>query len=169
MKILQVVGFSNSGKTTLLEKLITQGRAKGMKLATIKHHGHGSPLTALDKGKDSYKHRQAGAVASAVSSNGELQVQMSKPAPWRLEDIFSLYRSLHLDGVFIEGYKHELYAKIVLLKDEKEVVLLRELQKVIAVIVWEDAAQLQQIVDVPVFTIHEEERYLSYLINWLEV
>ncbi len=54
--ILQIVGFQNSGKTTLTEKLIFRASIAGLKAASIKHHGHGgTPDTELSS-KDSIRH-----------------------------------------------------------------------------------------------------------------
>ena len=61
------VGRHNSGKTTLLEKIIAQLTARGVDVATIKHHGH--PAFDIDyPGKDSYRHRQAGARETVIVS-----------------------------------------------------------------------------------------------------
>ena len=65
--ILSVVGRSNSGKTTLLEKLIRELARRGRHVGTIKHHFHG-PVTVDVPGKDSWRHREAGARAVALVS-----------------------------------------------------------------------------------------------------
>lgn len=57
---LGFIGRKNSGKTTLLEKVISELTARGLKIATVKHHGH--PDFDIDiLGRDSYRHRMAGA------------------------------------------------------------------------------------------------------------
>jgi molybdopterin-guanine dinucleotide biosynthesis protein B len=65
--IVSVVGRSGSGKTTLLEKLLRELAARGRRVGTIKHHFHG-PVTVDVPGKDSWRHRQAGAAAVALLS-----------------------------------------------------------------------------------------------------
>lgn len=64
-KIIQIVGYQNSGKTTLMEQLIKHATKEGLRVGTIKHHGHGgAPVENLSK--DSNRHEQAGARVSAV-------------------------------------------------------------------------------------------------------
>jgi len=59
--IVSVIGKSNSGKTTLIEKLIVELRQRGYRVATIKHHVHTDKQSFDTPGKDSYRHAQAGA------------------------------------------------------------------------------------------------------------
>ncbi len=59
--IVSIIGKSNSGKTTLIEKLIIELRRRGYKVATIKHHVHTDKRSFDTLGKDSYRHAQAGA------------------------------------------------------------------------------------------------------------
>ena len=72
--IFQVVGYQNSGKTTITAKLIETLGESGFKTVTIKHHGHGGrPDTA--KQKDTEKHLDAGALASIIEGDGRLILQ----------------------------------------------------------------------------------------------
>ena len=61
-----VGGKSNSGKTTLLEKLIREAKRRGWRVATLKHDGHGFEMD--QPGKDTWRHAQAGADVVAISS-----------------------------------------------------------------------------------------------------
>ena len=68
--IVAVVGKSNSGKTTLIEKLIPELNKRGYRVATVKHHNH---LLEIDTpGKDSWRHKQAGAQTTFISTPGAL-------------------------------------------------------------------------------------------------
>ena len=65
------VGRQNSGKTTLLEKIIAELTRQGLAVGTLKHHGH--PDFEIDiPGKDSYRHRAAGSKATAILSSKRL-------------------------------------------------------------------------------------------------
>ena len=64
--LVWVVGMSNSGKTTLIERLIPRLRARGLRVGTVKHAHHGFEMDV--PGKDSWRHAQAGAEAVAVIS-----------------------------------------------------------------------------------------------------
>ncbi len=85
--ILQIVGYQNSGKTTLVEKVVYALAEQNMKVATIKHHGHGGfPEVAQ---KDSERHRKAGAVVSSVEGAGFLSLS-SLRENWSLQEIIQL-------------------------------------------------------------------------------
>lgn len=108
--ILSVVGRSNSGKTTLLEKLIRELVARGRRVGTVKHHYHG-PVTVDVPGKDSWRHRQAGARAAALLSPETLFVVRDGA------DGLSLDAVAHLglwgvDLVLTEGFKSGAMPKI---------------------------------------------------------
>jgi len=68
--IVAVVGKSNSGKTTLIEKLIPEMSKRGHCVATVKHHNHALEIDT--PGKDSWRHKQAGAQTSFISTPGAL-------------------------------------------------------------------------------------------------
>lgn len=100
--ILSVVGKSDSGKTTLLEKLLPELTRRGYKVATLKHHHQGN--IDIDRpGKDSYRHRQAGANATIVVSPTEYVLMQSVPA---LPSVDELVAKLDpVDLVITEGWK----------------------------------------------------------------
>lgn len=78
MKLISIVGHSGSGKTTLIEKLLPVLNAAGLKVATIKHTHHQVPLDT--PGKDSWRFKQAGAVASMLVTPQALQLVADMPA-----------------------------------------------------------------------------------------
>lgn len=106
--ILQIVGYQNSGKTTLVEKIVHVLAESEMKVATIKHHGHGGfPEVAQ---KDSERHRKAGAVVSSVEGAGLLSLSSLKKK-WSLQEIIRLYEFFEVDTILIEGYKKKTTRK----------------------------------------------------------
>jgi molybdopterin-guanine dinucleotide biosynthesis adapter protein len=108
--ILSVVGRSKSGKTTLLEKLIRELAARGRRVGTIKHHYHG-PVTVDVPGKDSWRHRQAGARAVALVSPDTVFVVRDAPGAMSLETLTHLaFRGMDL--VLTEGFKSGPMPKI---------------------------------------------------------
>jgi molybdopterin-guanine dinucleotide biosynthesis protein B len=68
--IVSIVGKSESGKTTLLEKLIAELKSRGYKVATVKHAPNESSFD--EPGKDSWRHVQAGSEAAVISSSDKL-------------------------------------------------------------------------------------------------
>lgn len=159
--ILQIVGYQNSGKTTLTEKLIQAFSDEGMKVATIKHHGHGGYPEVPQK--DSERHRQAGAVVSTVEGAGLLSLSSLRDE-WPLQEIIRLYQFFEVDLILIEGYKTENYPKVVLLRTNEDIALLDKVENVRAVITWDDAVQsLQE--TYKTFHISEEALYMEWLVQ----
>jgi molybdopterin-guanine dinucleotide biosynthesis protein MobB len=105
-----IVGAKNSGKTTLIEKMLNYLNGKGFRVATIKHtsHNHGFDI----RGKDSYRHRQAGSDMTIVISNTETAVYTSSIT----KKIDSLKSNLlqDYDICLVEGDKEGNRPKILL-------------------------------------------------------
>ena len=159
--VLQIVGYQNSGKTTLTEKLIRALTNEGMRVGTIKHHGHGG-YPELPLQKDSERHRQAGAIVSAVEGDGLLS--LSAKRHWSLEEIIRLYTCFEAEVIIVEGYKKEPYPKVVLLRSEEDASLLESVENVIAVITWNEAPKTWH-ENYKVFHITEEAEYINWFVQ----
>lgn len=109
MKVLGLVGWSGAGKTTLLERMLPLLRARGLAVSTVKHAHHGFDLD--QPGKDSFRHRAAGAREVLVASGARWallhEVQGREPTLAELLD-----RLEPVDLVLVEGFKGHPYAKI---------------------------------------------------------
>lgn len=162
--IIQVVGYQNSGKTTVIEKIIAYFDHTGRQVGTIKHHGHGGEPASIDDGKDSFRHRQAGAVATTVEGDGVLQLQASNKK-WELIDILAMYSQIDLNLIIIEGYKDAPYQKIVMIREEKDIDLLTTLVNIKAVITWIPLDLVEITEKYELFSIHEEEQLIEWLNN----
>lgn len=106
-----LVAFSNSGKTTFLEKLIPELKKRGLRVAVIKHDGHDFQLDK--EGKDSWRITQAGADVTAIVSKTHAAVMENRPLP--LEDIVE--RITDVDVRIIEGGKYDKWPKIMLYRE----------------------------------------------------
>jgi len=108
--VIGLAGWSGSGKTTLAEQLITGLTARGLEVATIKHAHHG--FDADKPGKDSYRHRAAGARQVIVSSTARavLFTENRHRGEARLEELLDALSPA--DIVIVEGYKREPIPKI---------------------------------------------------------
>ncbi|PES82819.1 molybdopterin-guanine dinucleotide biosynthesis protein B [Bacillus cereus] len=159
--ILQIVGYQNSGKTTLVEKIVHALAESEMKVATIKHHGHGGfPEVAQ---KDSERHRKAGAVVSSVEGAGLLSLSSLRDE-WSLQEIIRLYEFFEVDTILIEGYKAEKYPKVVLLRSAEDIELLHKVENVVAIITWDNVlSNLRK--DYKVFHITEEKLYVDWFLQ----
>jgi molybdopterin-guanine dinucleotide biosynthesis protein B len=107
--IVSIVGRKNSGKTTLIEKIIPEIKRRGYRLAVIKHDAHRFEID--HEGKDSYRHFHAGADAVIVQSASKMamvrRLEAQPPLP-------EMARSLleDVDLILTEGYKTQSCPKI---------------------------------------------------------
>jgi len=101
-RVIAIVGRQGSGKTTLIEKLIPAIRARGLTVSTIKHtHHHQFELEP--PGKDSHRHRTAGASEVIIASDSGWARIASSPRPAELKTLLAELRPV--DVVLIEGFK----------------------------------------------------------------
>jgi molybdopterin-guanine dinucleotide biosynthesis protein B len=114
--ILCFVGRSNSGKTTLIERVIPELVRAGYKVATVKHAGHGFDLDT--EGKDSWRHKQAGASAVVIISKSSLAMFADVSDHMNVEDVREHYLDPSYDLILAEGWRSEGYPKIVVVRDQ---------------------------------------------------
>jgi molybdopterin-guanine dinucleotide biosynthesis protein B len=110
MKVIGLAGWSGSGKTTLLTRLIPVFREQGLRVSVIKHAHHKFDVDV--PGKDSWRHREAGAEEVLVSSANRwaLMHELRGQRELRLPEL--LKKMSRVDLVIIEGYKSEPHRKI---------------------------------------------------------
>jgi molybdopterin-guanine dinucleotide biosynthesis adapter protein len=109
-KIIGVAGFKNAGKTTLVEKLVIDLTQRGFRVSTVKHAHHSFDID--HEGRDSFRHRKAGATEVAVVSNSRWAIihELREEAEPRLQEI--LGKLTPCDLVIVEGYKRDGHDKI---------------------------------------------------------
>ena len=110
MKVFGFAGWSGSGKTTLIEKLIPRFTGAGLRVSLIKHAHH--TFDVDQPGKDSYRHRHAGAAEVLVTSSRRwvLMHELRGAAEPSLEE--HLKKLSPCDIVIVEGFKHAPIAKL---------------------------------------------------------
>lgn len=113
--IVSIIGKSNSGKTTLIEKLVGELKSRGYRVATIKHSHHGFRLD--QPGKDSWRHLQAGSEATAISSRDGV-ILMKKVAEEPALDEVARLLGENCDIILAEGYKQANTPKIEVYRSE---------------------------------------------------
>lgn len=110
MRVYGVTGWKNAGKTGLMERLVAEISKRGLTISTLKHAHH---ETDVDQpGRDSYRHRAAGAHQVMLSSPNRWALMTElrdKPEP-ALADLLPLMAPVDL--ILIEGYKREPHPKI---------------------------------------------------------
>jgi molybdopterin-guanine dinucleotide biosynthesis protein B len=114
--IVCFVGRSNSGKTTLIERVIPELVRAGYKVATVKHAGHGFDLDT--EGKDSWRHRQAGASGVVILSKGSMAMFADVSDQMKVEEVRDRFLDSSYDLIIAEGWKNEGYPKIVVVREQ---------------------------------------------------
>ena len=112
--VLAVSGLHNSGKTTLLEKLLPALRSRGLKVGVIKHDGH--DFTPDVPGTDSYRLREAGAEGVAVYSGQ--RYLLTDCLVLSRQDLLALFERHGYDLVLLEGFKDSGWPKIEVVRRE---------------------------------------------------
>ena len=110
MRIFGLAGWSGSGKTTLLAAIIPELAARGLSVSTIKHAHHDFDIDR--PGKDSWRHRQAGASEVMVASarRWALMHELRGAAEPPLDELVA--RLSPVDVVIVEGYKRHPHPKL---------------------------------------------------------
>jgi molybdopterin-guanine dinucleotide biosynthesis protein B len=110
MRIIGLAGWSGSGKTTLVTKVIPRLVARGATVSTLKHAHHSFDVD--QPGKDSHRHRMAGATEVLVGSSGRfaLMHELRGEAEPTLGTL--LQKLSPVDLVLVEGYKRERHPKL---------------------------------------------------------
>ena len=112
--IVLIVGNSGSGKTTFLENLIPELKRRNLKVGTIKHDVHGFKM---DKpGKDSWRHKQAGASTTVISSPYQIGMVRDVSHDHKPDELLPLFPDV--DIILIEGYKRTPKPKLEIFRPE---------------------------------------------------
>ena len=152
--IICIVGRSQSGKTTLIAKLIPVLKERGYRIGTIKHSHH---VFDFDKtGKDSWRHKDAGAETVIIASPGKIAMVKNDNEGTldSLQDFFA-----DLDLVITEGYKGEQKPKIEIVRAARHKdALLAGDTNLIAV-----ATDVEMVMDVPVFGLEDIDPLADFI------
>ena len=158
MPIISIVGNSGSGKTTLLVKMIPILKQRGFKVGTIKHDLHGFEI---DKpGKDSWKHKQAGADTTIISSPSKIGIIKDVDHDYKPEELMFFFSGM--DIILTEGYKRGKMPKIEVFRPEicKEPIC-RDDKNLIGII-----SNVQVDIDVPVLRFDDLQGIADLVIRY---
>lgn len=119
--IISIVGKSDSGKTTFIEKLLPELVRRGYRVATVKHDVHGFEVDR--EGKDSWRHKQAGAHTTVISSPRKVALIRDVEEDLSLAELRERLIQ-DVDLILSEGYKKDVQPKIEIFRKEKHQELL---------------------------------------------
>lgn len=159
--MLHIIGYKNSGKTTLINRWIKLIKERDYTVSVIKHHGHGAKLDMPDERKDSMQYLTSGADVSLVAGGGFTQHMMNHEA--RYEELKQLAVQNDPDIVFVEGYKCEQGEKVVLVRSAEDWQELRKVSGIILVVGLETESTYQQIE-----SRNQTKQLDEWLLNWMK-
>ena len=163
MKIFGVTGWKNSGKTGLMERLITEFTARGLSVSSIKHAHHSFDID--HPGRDSYRHRDAGArqVLLASRNRWALMHELRDEDEPSLGDL--LKQLSPVDVVLIEGYKRDRHPKIEAHRKETgQPLIAPEDETIVAV-----ASDASVAIDRPVLDLNDTASIANFIAQHLEL
>lgn len=162
MKTLHIVGFKNSGKTTLVARWVRLLKKHGLSVGVLKHHGHGGQPTMPDATTDTMQFFDNGADVSVVAGGGAVQLLLNE------EPAFTELKALATSGnphtLLIEGYKEQQGEKVVLLRDAEDWDALQQLQGIQLVVGCPEVATAMPHIG----SRTDVEKLDHWLLNWIE-
>ena len=158
MKIYGVIGWKNSGKTTLIERLVADIVSRGFSVSTIKHAHH--TFDVDQSGKDSYRHRVAGASEVLLTSSKRFAL-MHEIRDFKEPLLASLLIKLApVDVVLVEGYKSDNHPKIEAHRRETGKPLIATKDKTVRAI----ATNAKLEFDLPVFGLDDTQEITEFIL-----
>ena len=154
-KIVTIVGKSNSGKTTLLEKIVRELTGRGVNIGSVKHAHDGFEMDKT--GKDSWRHRQAGAASTLVIADGKVALLKDDASP-EVDKMLTYLQDR--DIIMAEGFKTLALPKIEVFRKDSvhEHPLCMEDKNLVAFVTDSDFRP-----DVPVFGLEEIARIADFI------
>ena len=158
MKIYGVIGWKNSGKTTLIERLVADIVSRGFSVSTIKHAHH--TFDVDQSGKDSYRHRVAGASEVLLTSSKRFAL-MHEIRDFKEPVLAALLIKLApVDVVLVEGYKSDNHPKIEAHRRETGKPLIATKDKTVRAI----ATNAKLDFDLPVFGLDDTQEITEFIL-----
>jgi molybdopterin-guanine dinucleotide biosynthesis adapter protein len=158
MKVYGVIGWKNSGKTSLMERLVTEITGRGFSVSTVKHVHH---LVDLDQpGKDTFRHRAAGAQEVVLASADRLAILVEHRGP-EPELPAVLARLAPVDLVLVEGYKRDAHPKVEVWREETGQPLIQPGAPLVRAVATDAALSLP----VPVLDLNDTKAVANFILR----
>lgn len=159
MRIYGVTGWKNSGKTGLMERLVAGITARGFSVSTVKHAHHSFDVD--HPGRDSYRHRDAGAREVVLASRNRVAVmsELRDAEEPILADL--LTRLAPVDLILIEGYKRDTHPKIEAHRRETGQPLIAPNDTTIRAVASDEPLDI----DRPVFDLDDTDTIIEFILR----
>lgn len=162
MKVIGFSAWSGSGKTTLVERLLVRLREAGQRVSVIKHAHHEFDID--HPGKDSYRHRQAGAFEVVIASNRRLAKIREFETPVE-PTVHQLIAELcDCDWVLVEGFKFADLLKIEVWRESVGKRVHYPDDPYVVAVATDDASRLPAPTRLPVFALDDVDAIAEFLL-----
>ncbi|MDP2817626.1 MAG: molybdopterin-guanine dinucleotide biosynthesis protein B [Polaromonas sp.] len=164
MNVVAFAGYSGSGKTSLVESLIPVLKLRGLRVSVVKHAHHKFDID--HPGKDTHRHRQAGAFEVVVASSNRLALmrEFEQPALLTVHHLIAeLYEGV--DWVLVEGFKSSDLLKVEVWRAESGKPVRYPDDDFVVAIATDSPAQLPQTTLRPVLDLNDPEAVAQWLID----
>lgn len=168
LPILGFVGFSGSGKTTVLAKVINVLNSSGMRIAAIKHAHHHFDID--HPGKDSYVLRHAGAGQTLVASKHRWALMAETPDSLQepqLSELVARLDQTRLDLILVEGFKHAHFPKLEVHRPSVNPQLLYPRDPDIIALLTDSKSQIQSPGSIPVLDLADTSQIVRLIMNFM--
>ena len=164
MNVVGFAGYSGSGKTTLVEKLIPVLKLRGLRVSVVKHAHHRFDID--HPGKDTHRHREAGAFEVVVASQNRLALMREFEQPSELT-VHNLIAELQtsVDWVLVEGFKHSDLLKIEVWRSSSGKPTRYVDDDFVVAIATDSPDQLPEATLRPVLDLNDAEAMADFLVN----
>jgi molybdopterin-guanine dinucleotide biosynthesis adapter protein len=164
MKVVGFAGFSGSGKTTLVERLIPALKMRGLRVSVVKHAHHKFDID--HPGKDTFRHREAGAFEVVVASDRRLALIREFEQPARLT-VHHLLAELYegVDWVLVEGFKESNLHKIEVWRASSTKPALYPEDDFIVAVATDSKDELPQATLRPVLDLNDPDAVAEWLVD----
>jgi molybdopterin-guanine dinucleotide biosynthesis protein B len=163
MKIFGFAGWSGSGKTTLIEKLIPRFITRGLRVSLIKHAHH--TFDVDQPGKDSYRHRHAGAAEILVTSSRRWVLMHELRGAHEPSFDEQLKHHSPCDLLLVEGFKFAPIPKLEVWREETGEALLHPNDSHIVALATDAKVETR----LPVLDLNDDEAICAFIVRFLEL
>ena len=162
-RIVAISGVKNSGKTTLICRLLEIFKEKGLRVAVLKHDGHDFEPDV--PGTDTYRQLQAGAYGTAVFSKGKYMLVKQQPqiSEKELMEFFP-----EVDLILLEGFKYSTYPKIEIVRKGNSTESVCNPERLMAIATNLDAEEREALSipeDVPLFELDNAKSIAEFILS----
>ncbi len=157
MRVYGVIGWKNSGKTSLMERLVAEITGRGFSVSTVKHVHHDVDLD--HPGKDTWRHRAAGASEVVLASAHRFAILREHRGPEpELSEV--LARLAPVDLVLVEGYKRDAHRKVEVWRRETGHDLIQTHDPLVRAVATDEALSLP----VPVLDLNDTKAVADFIL-----